>query len=114
MLSTLAPSVSKIRLTFAFCSAKPNWMPRKPKLMFQTSQKARRGLGRTAPEGGGKAGAGMRILGLGSGVPCLIKTTDQLIDLRGGRNPIQYPPLGPPPVCALPRATARKHTPHHL
>ena len=48
MSSTLAPSVSKIRLTFAFCSAKPNWMPRKPKLMFQISQNESRGFGRTA------------------------------------------------------------------
>jgi len=48
MLSTLAPSVSKIRLTFAFCSANPNWMPRKPKLMFQMSQNDSRGLGRRA------------------------------------------------------------------
>ncbi len=47
MFSTLAPSVSKIRLTFAFCSAKPNWMPRKPKLMFQMLQNDSRGLGRT-------------------------------------------------------------------
>src|SRR5260370_16468019 len=100
MLSTLAPSVSKIRLTFAFCSAKPNWMPRKPKLMFQTSQKARRGLGRTAPEGVGKAGAGMRILGLGSGVPGLIKTTDQLLHLRVGENRIHQPPHRPLPARA--------------
>src|SRR3990172_11043387 len=48
MFSTLAPSVSNIRLTFAFWSAKPIWMPRKPKLMFQISQNDRRGLGRTA------------------------------------------------------------------
>lgn len=40
--STLAPNVSKIRLTFAFCRAKPNWIPRKPKLMFQISQKESR------------------------------------------------------------------------
>jgi len=51
MFSTLAPSVSKIRLTFAFCSAKPIWMPRKPKLMFQISQNVSRGLDRTASEG---------------------------------------------------------------
>src|SRR3990167_3885580 len=48
MFSSLAPSVSKIRLTLAFCSAKPIWMPRKPKLMFQISQNVRRGLGRRA------------------------------------------------------------------
>ena len=34
----LAPSVWKMRLTLAFCSAKPNWMPRKPKHMFQICQ----------------------------------------------------------------------------
>ena len=28
-----------MRLTLAFCSAKPNWMPRKPKHMFQICQK---------------------------------------------------------------------------
>src|SRR2546425_6270475 len=48
MSSTLAPRVSKIRLTFAFCSAKPIWMPRKPKLMFQISQNESSGLVRTA------------------------------------------------------------------
>ena len=36
--STLAPRVSNIRLTLEFCSAKPNWIPRKPKLMFQICQ----------------------------------------------------------------------------
>src|SRR5215468_10579646 len=44
MSSTLAPSVWKMRLTFAFCSAKPNWMPMKPKHMFQICQKLRRGF----------------------------------------------------------------------
>ena len=29
-----APSVWKMRLTFAFCSAKPNWIPRNPKHMI--------------------------------------------------------------------------------
>jgi hypothetical protein len=48
MSSTRAPRVSKIRLTLAFCSAKPNWIPRNPKLMFQISQKLRRGLDRIA------------------------------------------------------------------
>src|ERR671921_2450096 len=48
MFSTLAPRVSKMRLTLAFCSAKPIWMPRKPKLMFQISQNDKRGLERTA------------------------------------------------------------------
>src|SRR4249919_2358232 len=38
MSSIDAPSVWKMRLTFAFCSAKPNWMPRKPKHMFQICQ----------------------------------------------------------------------------
>ena len=32
---TSAPSVWKMRLTLPFCSSKPIWMPRKPKLMFQ-------------------------------------------------------------------------------
>ena len=36
--STFAPSVSKMRLTFEFCSANPNWIPRNPKLMFQICQ----------------------------------------------------------------------------
>ena len=44
MSSTFAPSVSKILLTLAFCSAKPIWIPRNPKLIFQISQKLRRGL----------------------------------------------------------------------
>ena len=48
MFSTLAPRVSKIRLTFAFCRANPNWMPRKPKLMFQMSQNDSFGLGRSS------------------------------------------------------------------
>ena len=34
-----APSDWKMRLTFAFCSAKPNWIPRNPKHMFQICQK---------------------------------------------------------------------------
>ena len=37
--SLLAPRVSKILLTFEFCSSKPNWIPKKPKLMFHNSQK---------------------------------------------------------------------------
>ncbi len=41
---TLAPSVWKMRLTLAFCSAKPNWMPRKPKHMFQICQNDSAGL----------------------------------------------------------------------
>ena len=40
----LAPSVWKMRLTLAFCSAKPNWMPRKPKHMFQICQNDSCGL----------------------------------------------------------------------
>ena len=71
MSSTLAPSVSKIRLTFAFCSAKPNWMPRKPKLMFQISQNVEPRL-RTGPwrSDGGCAmgpgwGLGVRVMELG-------------------------------------------------
>ena len=31
-------------LMLAICSAQPNWMPRKPKLMFQICQKLRCGL----------------------------------------------------------------------
>ncbi len=42
--ATSAPSVWKMRLTFAFCSAKPNWMPRKPKHMFQICQNDNSGL----------------------------------------------------------------------
>ena len=38
MSSTRAPSVSKILLTLEFCRAKPNWIPRNPKLMFQICQ----------------------------------------------------------------------------
>ena len=41
----LAPSVWKMRLTLAFCSANPNWMP-KPKHMFQICQNKRRFGGR--------------------------------------------------------------------
>ena len=39
-----APRVEKMRLVLAFCSAKPNWMPKKPKLMFHSCQNDRRGL----------------------------------------------------------------------
>jgi hypothetical protein len=39
-----APSVSKILLTLAFCNAKPNWIPKNPKLMFQICQKLKDGL----------------------------------------------------------------------
>jgi hypothetical protein len=39
-----APSVSKIRLVFAFCNAKPNCIPKKPKLIFQICQKFKSGL----------------------------------------------------------------------
>jgi hypothetical protein len=35
----LAPSVWNILLTFEFCNAKPIWIPRNPKLMFQICQK---------------------------------------------------------------------------
>ncbi len=78
MFSTLAPRVSKIRLTFAFCSAKPIWMPRKPKLMFQISQNVRRGLERTAR--GAAAWAVMEIL-------------DVKVQ-RAGRMRIAWPPPG--------------------
>ena len=33
-----------MRLTFAFCRAKPNWIPRKPKHMFQICQNVSVGL----------------------------------------------------------------------
>jgi hypothetical protein len=36
--SSDAPSVWKMRLTSAVCSAKPNWMPRNPKHMFHICQ----------------------------------------------------------------------------
>ena len=39
-----APRVWKMRDMKPPCSAKPNWMPRKPKDMFQICQKDRRGL----------------------------------------------------------------------
>src|SRR3954466_2506356 len=39
MFSTFAPRVSNMRLTFAFCSANPNWIPTYPKLMFHNCQK---------------------------------------------------------------------------
>jgi hypothetical protein len=42
--SMSAPRVWKIRLTFAFCSAKPNWIPRNPKLIFHICQKLSFGL----------------------------------------------------------------------
>src|SRR6185295_17408274 len=42
--STCAPSVWKMRLTLAFCSAKPNWIPRNPKHMFQICQNDTCGL----------------------------------------------------------------------
>src|SRR4051812_42412212 len=43
MSSTWAPSVWKMRLTLAFCSAKPNCRPRNPKHMFQMCQKVSEG-----------------------------------------------------------------------
>src|SRR6267378_5166245 len=79
MLSTLAPSVSKIRLTLAFCSAKPNWMPRNPKLMFQMSQKDRRGLGRVV----------MAFRSLG--VACCLETTQQAVDVWVAEDLVQEP-----------------------
>jgi hypothetical protein len=42
--STFAPRVSNILLTLEFWSAKPNWIPRKPKLMFQICQNVRVGF----------------------------------------------------------------------
>src|SRR5690606_24857152 len=44
MSSISAPSVWKMRLTLAFCRANPNWMPRKPKHMFQICQNDSCGL----------------------------------------------------------------------
>ena len=42
--STLAPSVSKMRLALAFYSPNANWMPRNPKHMFQICQNDRVGF----------------------------------------------------------------------
>ena len=39
-----APSVWKIRLTFAFCRAKAIWMPKKPNEMLKICQNESRGL----------------------------------------------------------------------
>ncbi len=39
-----APRVEKIRLVLVFCRANPNWMPKKPKLIFHSCQNDRRGL----------------------------------------------------------------------
>ena len=46
MSSMLAPSVWKMRLTFAFCSAKPNCRPRNPRHMFQICQNDSSGFAR--------------------------------------------------------------------
>ena len=43
MSSTPAPSVWKMRLMFEFCRANANWMPTKPKHMFQICQNPARG-----------------------------------------------------------------------
>ncbi len=40
--SGVAPSVWKMRDMFPPCNAKPNWMPKNPKLMFQICQKDKR------------------------------------------------------------------------
>ncbi len=42
--SGLAPRVEKIRLVLAFWRAKPNWMPKKPKLIFHNCQNDSMGL----------------------------------------------------------------------
>src|SRR6185437_9656094 len=62
-----APSVWKMRLTSAVCSANPNWMPRNPKHMFQICQNESSGLWRgSCPAGidddllGGEHGAVIR------------------------------------------------------
>jgi hypothetical protein len=36
-------------LIFAICSPQPNWIPKKPKLMFQICQKLRSGLQNSTP-----------------------------------------------------------------
>src|SRR6266403_1269345 len=46
--SSPAPSVWNMRLTLAFCSAKPNCRPRNPKHMFQICQNDRCGLAAAA------------------------------------------------------------------
>jgi hypothetical protein len=46
--STSAPKIPRMREAFPFCKAKPNWIPKKPKLMFQICQNDKRGLERTA------------------------------------------------------------------
>ena len=55
MSSALAPRLEKMRLVLAFCSAKPNWMPINPKLMFQICQKLRRGFWRVLVVAGAAA-----------------------------------------------------------
>ena len=40
-LSGSAPSEEKIQLVFAFCKAKPNCIPKNPKLMFTIWRKLR-------------------------------------------------------------------------
>src|SRR3569833_4024770 len=57
--STFAPSVSIMRLTLAFCKAKPNWMPMYPKLMFQSWVRLRSGFLRD-------------VIEVGKGVPRLL------------------------------------------
>ena len=46
--SMLDPSVWKTRLMFEFCSAKPIWMPKNPKLIFHSPAKFWRGFSRNA------------------------------------------------------------------
>ncbi len=55
-----APSDWKIRLTFAFCSAKPTWIPRNPKLMFQICQKRERRFFPHVPPSFSSLGPGAR------------------------------------------------------
>src|SRR5690348_1600917 len=82
MFSTLAPSVSKIRLTFAFWSAKPNWMPRNPKLMFQICQYERVGL----------------VVIWTSGVARVLESADQGVDLGVLEDLFEQPPHGALPI----------------
>ena len=92
MSSTLAPSVSKIRLTLAFCSAKPIWIPRNPKLIFQISQKLSLGSGAGSPSPPG-ADSG----------PCRGRRMDWKLGLHSrhlaGRIRIACPPPGASTTC---------------
>ena len=66
------PSVWKMRLTLAFCNAKPNWMPRKPKHMFQICQND--SAGRAAAASGAVNEAATACIGARSGSSCQLNT----------------------------------------